>query len=307
MVRGWLAALLLAGCYSPTAGVGVPCSFQGNCPGDQVCIANTCEPPGGGQDAPLEVGDPDVIPDGTTNATWSTPTKVPGVNTASDEDDPSVTADRLTIVFGSNRNGNEDLFIGTRTTTASAFTVTSFDPLNSTSIESSPEISADGMTIYFTSNRNGANDIYFSFRIGPSWSPPSPVVQLSSQGDDSNLGVSPDGLTTIISRGNHMFIATRSSTFDIFTMPVAVPTLDITANVSAPSLTNGANAVYFHANNPRDLYVAHKQGPTNSPDFTPPVLIPELDTVTRDSSPFISADERYIVFGHDGDLFESTR
>jgi len=302
MVRGWLAALLVAGCYSPTAGVGVPCSLQGDCPGDQVCIANTCEPPGAGQDASLEVGDPDVIPDGATNATWSTPTEVPGVNTASDEDDPSITADRLTIVFASDRNGNEDLFIGTRTTTASAFTVSPLDPLNSTSVESSPEISADGMTIFFTSDRNGGNDVFFSFRIGPSWVPPSPVSQLSSTGDDSNVAISPDGLTAIVSRSNHMFVATRTSTVGPFDPPVAVPSLDITPNVSAPSLTNGANAVYLQANNPRDLYVARKQGP----DFTA-VPIPELNTTTRDSAPFISADERYIVFGHDGDLFESTR
>jgi len=244
-----------------------------------------------------------VIPDGPNGLLWSPPTKVPGVNTASDEDDPSITADRLTIVFGSGRNGNSDLFIGTRTTTAAAFTVTSLDVLNSPSIESSPEISADGMSIYFTSNRNGGNDVYFSFRIGTMWTPPSPVAQLTSPADDSNVGISPDGLTAIVSRGNNMFLATRTSTFDIFTMPVAAPALDVTANVSAPSMTNGANAVYFHANNPRDLYVSHRQGSS----FTTPVPISELDTVTRDSGPFISADERYLVFGHDGDIYESTR
>jgi len=43
---------LIAGCYSPHPAAGLPCTPEGLCPGDQVCIDQVCvEPSGGSADA----------------------------------------------------------------------------------------------------------------------------------------------------------------------------------------------------------------------------------------------------------------
>jgi Tol biopolymer transport system component len=79
--------------------------------------------------------------------------------------------------------------------------------------------------------------------------------------------------------------------------------LDVTGDVAAPSLTNDAATVYLHGGQPRDLYVAYKQGAS----FTTPVKITELNTGGRDAAPSISADGKRLLFERDGELYESSR
>jgi len=307
MCRG--AALLLlvvTGCYQPRAAAGGACSSDGRCPIGQTCVADLCELTGTGTiDAP-----PDDAIDATPPidaAPWSGATRVRGVNTSSVEDDPSWTADRLTIVFVSTRNGTADLFLGTRATTTDSFTVAPLDILNTTTAnENSPEISADGTTIYFTSDRLAAdsNDVYLSHRSGSTWTTPGIVHELSStHNDDSDVAISPDGLTAMVARDGQLMIATRSSIDGLFSAPVAVPSLNVDGGDAAPSITNRADAVYFHAGTIRDLYYARRDGDV----YTQPVPLTELNTSGRDSAPFVSADEHYLVWARADDLFEATR
>jgi hypothetical protein len=304
MRRLW-PMLLVAGCYQPHARPGAPCSVDDDCPSGQRCLATQCEPPGTAlADAPAAERDAAIPIDAPT---WGTPVRVRGVNSSSAEDDPSCTADRLTIVFVSNRNGGNDLFLGTRSSLAASFVVAPLDALNTaTTDESSPEITADGSTIYFTSDRvtAGSGDVYVSHRTGPGWSAPALVPELSSAQDDGDLAVSPDELTAIVARGGKLWLATRATAGEPWGTPAAVPSLAVPGNdAAAPSITNHADAVYFHAGAVRDLYYATRAGA----GFTTPVPITELDTAARDDAPFVSADEHLLLFARGGDLFETAR
>lgn len=153
-MRALLGLVLATGCYQPSAPTGAPCSGEGPCPSGQVCAAGRCELATSGPQVDAATG-----ADGGTGGAWAAPTLVPGLGSPSDDDDPSSTDNRLTIVFVSARNGNRDLFIGTRATTSASFVVAPLDALNSAADEGSPEISADGLLIYFTSDRAAADKI----------------------------------------------------------------------------------------------------------------------------------------------------
>jgi WD40 repeat protein len=311
-VRALAAVVALAGCYKPSPATGVPCTPEGQqCPGDQKCVDGIC---GGlpidaatGDDA--APGDDAAIdaPIDAPPAIWMGVKQVGGVNTSSDEDDPSFTPDRLTIVFTSERNGGlHDIFIGTRPNTNSDFTVIPVDAVNMASDENSPDISADGLTLYFTSDRlmAGSGDVYVSRRtaVTAAFGPPLLEPLLSAAGaDETDLAISPDGLTVIVSRDGAFLRATRAKVTDPWPAPVAIGNVNFGVDPAAPALATSGN-LYFHAGAQRDLFFARKNGAS----FDPPVPITELETAGRDSGPFVSPDEKHLMWARSGQIFEAT-
>jgi hypothetical protein len=298
--------LLVAGCYQPHVPLGAACSSDGSCPSGQTCVGGMCEPPGTLEpDAAIDVAAPIDAP-GDLPA-WPAGTRVPGVNSPAIEDDPSCTADRLTIVFQSNRDGTDDLFLGTRPSTTASFVVVPLDALNTaTADEGSPEINADGSTIYFVSDRvvAGSGDIYVSYNAQGVWSTPVIVPELSTAGNEGDVAISPDELTAMVSRSGNLSIATRTSTTAAFGPLVVVPSLTLPiGDLAGPSITNHADAVYAHGGTIRDLYYARRAGDA----YTPPAPIGEINTPGRDSAPFVSADEHYLLYAHANDIYETTR
>jgi Tol biopolymer transport system component len=98
------------------------------------------------------------------NAAFTSITLLSGVNVAGNQYDPSVTADALTLAFGSDRassDGTFDLFLATRSTVGDDFAnVTALSALNTSSDDQQPFLLPDGSALYFSSNRNGDSDIY---------------------------------------------------------------------------------------------------------------------------------------------------
>lgn len=299
----WAAVLLVAGCYAPSARPGSPCETDTQCPSELRCIDQICERPGTptSDAAPADADLPiDALVQG-----WSAPAALLGVNTDTVEDDPCLTANGLTLAFVSTRDGSPDIFLGTRDQLGQAFRVIPLTALNTGGDESSPEISADGTTIYFTSDRDstGSGDVFRSHLVDRGWTAPEKVVALSTAKNESDLAISPDGLTIVLARNNQLLLGTRATTTAEFGPLADVPVLDIAGSPAAPSITNRAGAVYFHAGAVRDLYVAHRTGET----FTSPQPIGELNSAGREDGPYISADERHLVFARDNDLYEVTR
>jgi hypothetical protein len=233
---------------------------------------------------------------------WSKPDAIPGVNSGSSEDDPSVTADRFTIVFTSNRGGNYDLYIGRRAALTDAFTVDPLTSLNSMSAETSPEISSDGKALYFISKRTGTNLVYRSTYDGATWADPKPASDLAAC-TGADVAISPDGLqllcTIATTSGNQVLHSTRASTTATWPTPTREAALEVTTDIAAPTLTNEGATIYLHAGNPRDLYV--------SIDFATPTRIEELASAGRDAAPFADATATHLAFNRDGDLYETSR
>lgn len=302
-----VAVAMVAACYSPAAPLGAPCGDDGDCPSGQRCTASACRLPGdpGIPDAALD----DAAPiDGGVRFGWGTATRVPGVNISGFSDsDPSMTEDRLTIAFTSSRpggEGNEDLYLGTRATVDAAFVVVALTNLNSVDYDASPELSSNGSALYFTSDRSGTLEVYRSLRgTGGVYGAPTLVGPLSGPGADSDLGISPDGLTAILARNSDFYESNRATTAEAWSAPRRIAELDLDANPAAPTLTNGAGELYFHAGTSRDIFVSFRAGTS----FTAPIAVSELNTGAREASPFIMPGGRRLLFERAGDIFEVTR
>lgn len=295
MSRALFVVTVVAGCYSPSIRDGAPCSPNGACPEGQQCYGGTCfaEAP---DDAATEALPPDTGP-----PAWSTPVKIPGVNTAGDERDPCMTADRLIILFAR----SNDIYIGTRTSVNDPFTVSPLDEVNSTGEEASPEIAENETAVYFTSDRlkPASRDVYRSVLQGGVLQPPTLIPELSSPtADDGDVAVSPDSLTVFVVRNNVFLKATRPTITSAWG-PLSTTGTAWGGDAAAPSI-NAAGDVYLHAKTPREILIS-RRGPSGYPT---PVTIPELDLpASREASPSVSADDQRLYFERDGDLYESHR
>jgi Tol biopolymer transport system component len=179
--------------------------------------------------------------------------------------------------------------------------------VDSTATEKSPELSADGTTLYFATNRGGNYDIYVSKLVGTVWSTPLIDGALSTAGNESDIAISPDGLTAAIVENvtaNHISIATRASTALPFGTPVVHTELEVTTDIAAPTITNGGAIIYFHVGATRDIYRALRKG---NGMYATPSPVTELNTAGRDAAPFVSADDKYMLFERSGDIYETSR
>jgi len=209
--------------------------------------------------------------------------------------------DGLTIVFISDRGGNPDIYMGTRTSTSQPFTVSALTALNSTGTESSPELSPSGTFLHFVSDRSGTNKTYSSQLSSGSFSTVTLESDLSPQGL-GDIAVSPDGLTAlyVVESGNNtLWKVTRSSVGGNFGNAVELTALEFSSDIAAPTLTNGGAVIYLHAHNPRDLFAWSGSGM--------PTAVTELNTPQRDSAPFINQTVTHIVYAHNNDIYEATR
>lgn len=278
-----------------------------------MCQAGLCVEPGGvladappATDAPADAPvapDADAPPDAAPLGPWGTPTEIE--LTVGGETDPSMSQDLRVMAFMS--EDDDDLYLGVRATPTGKMTTMPLDALNSTSNEKSPELSPDGRTLYFASNRGGDFDVYMSTFDNTTWSSPVLVPELSTADDDSDLAISPDGLTAIVivnGSTNVFAFHTRASTSDPWGPRVDHLELSVGTDPSAPSLTNGGEVVYLHRGSTRDIYVAYKQ---DDGTYTAPVPVDELNTSSRDAAPFVLPDNRHIVFERSADIYEASR
>lgn len=295
--------LLVAGCFDPSPTAGTPCSATGACPASLVCTGGFCLPPGSASDAPAN----------DAPLAWTAPIAIDELNTASRDSDPAITADGLEMFFSSSRPGGlgrDDIYWTERATPSSPWDPpTHLTVLATSSTELSVEITGDGQHLWFQSTRSGMGDIYTSDRTGNAWSPPALVNELSSPTEiEADFGVSPDGLAVILSRGDLgsrvLYIATRTSLASPWSTPVPLDDLNNAADdPSAPSLTNGAALVYFHADPVRNIYVATKIGA----GYGAPVPVSEVNTTVRDGCPYVPQSNDVLLFERAGDLYYSSR
>jgi Tol biopolymer transport system component len=119
----------------------------------------------------------------TTSDAFGTPVNLGAdVNSAAYDGGPDLSADRLTLVFDSFRDGGRggaDLYMATRTTTSAPFgaPVNLGSTINTSDWEFSPSLSSDGLALSFASNRPGGHggyDIWLSTRssLTATWGAP---------------------------------------------------------------------------------------------------------------------------------------
>ncbi len=139
----------------------------------------------------------------STTADWGTFTAVANLDSSSDEQDPHLDADQLTLWFA--RKGGidasalqYDVFYAMRPDAASQFGVpVAATSLNSTADEADVSLTRDGLVILFLSTRDSTRRVYYAVRgtRAQSFGSPLPLTALDSYSGSSlgNPFVAPDG------------------------------------------------------------------------------------------------------------------
>jgi len=142
----------------------------------------------------------------TKDDPWGVPVNLgPVVNSSVSDEHPSISADGLSLYFGSNRSGGkgaEDLWVTTRETKDSPWgkPVNLGSTVNSSYPDWDPDISADGLSLYFADylnprpGGNGGWDIYVATRLTlfDPWSEPmniGPIINSSANDACPNISI----------------------------------------------------------------------------------------------------------------------
>ena len=245
---------------------------------------------------------------------WSTPVPVAELNGPSIDQDPTLTADGLQVVFVSDRPGAlgaDDLWSATRATPGAPFGAPTLIPnVSSASSEQHPWISPDGLLMYFSSDRAGTSDIFVTVRASRTapWSTPSAVAELNTPSLEQVGGMTADLLTFAFvsdrsgpTTGRDIYISTRSTLTSPWSLPVVVTELATPGIESAPVFAGQGTAIYFVRDS--DLYVADRIGGA----IGAPRKIEELSTPSAEGDPHVTEDQRTLLFSRDADIYISTR
>lgn len=138
---------------------------------------------------------------GQPSGNFGDPTPILFVNSDSDDQNPSLTADGLALFFATDRDAprfREDIYTSTRASRLAAFARPErVAELSGPTKDGAPFISPDGLTIHFTSDRPGARrlDIWTATRPSRTapFSAPVHLPELASAADDEDPSISPDG------------------------------------------------------------------------------------------------------------------
>lgn len=189
----------------------------------------------------------------------------------------------------------------------------------------------NGKTLYFTSRRsnttggglNPDDQLYFedTYRVTwddseNSWSEPSnDLGKLNSDGFDALNYISPDGLYAVMTLNTTATEAKKTTkgsdicelkknTKDAWNTPKAIANKSINTSYfeGSATLTADGNTMYFVSDrkgekSSTDIYVVEKNGKAWG---TAKPLPATINTVGRETTPFITADGRFLFFSSDG-------
>lgn len=185
----------------------------------------------------------------------------------------TMTADGLSAVVASERNGSEgmsDVWIATRTSTQApfgTFSQTGVANVNTSNAELDPELSADGLHLYFARSNSGAQRIAMAERpsTASSFGSPQDVNGVNTDVGDADPTLSADERVIVwASRrtggvGNvDLYYASRAGNTGAFPNAKLVPTVNTTFDDSDPALSADGCRLYFASfrTNDWELYVA---------------------------------------------------
>jgi len=238
----------------------------------------------------------------------SLPGSSSAVNSPAVDGCASHSPDGLTLVFNSNRGGNQDLYMANRSSTSEGFgaPVRLPDPVNTSANESCPTV-GNGNRLYFSSDRDDpAYDIYVSKRGPNGWSEPQnlgPNINTDGWLDESAAFYED-------SAGNQvMLFSSRQGSGagdgNIYESVNGGPKSLVAggANSSAsdnrPSVTRDGLTIFFDSTRAGslggpDLYYAVRS--KTSEPFGPAIHLGGLSSSAFDARAYISKDGSFLTF-----------
>ncbi len=207
----------------------------------------------------------------STSVGFGSATAMTSVNSTSQDYNPTLSSDGLTLFFDSTRSGSH-IWVATRSSTVASFGTPSLvATVNSNAADVQPFITADGQELWFTSNRAGglgAYDIYRAVKSGNAFGTPEAITALSSASDEVLPVLSADKLTAYFASDRaggtgsvDIWVSHRSTTADGFPTPTPVTELNSTA-IDYPGWISPDNCRFYLSSNrgtDYEVYVATRQ------------------------------------------------
>ncbi len=254
---------------------------------------------------------------------WSAPVNLgPVVNSAVRDDNPTLSADGLSLYFGSDRPGgvgNLDVWVTRRASRDGPWEppVNLGPPVNTPFIDGAPSLSPDGHLLFIHSNRPGAVglfDIWVAHRSGSKdeedWETPVNLGTDVNSADDEQgpeYVASDGGGALYFNRGNQALqlsdLYRAEVRRDGRTEGPAQPVTELNApafNDAAPGVRADAREILFWSTRPVslggiDIWVSTRQS-ANHPWSAPENAGPPLNTELADLHPELSQDARTLFF-----------
>jgi len=207
----------------------------------------------------------------TKDDEWGSPMNLgPTVNTSGLDRCPSISADGLSLFFGSKRAGgagNMDVWVTTREMGRPWGAPVNLGPtVNGSSADCDPSISSDGLSLFFRSSAPGGfgrQDLWVTTRAtsDDDWGPPAPVnlgPTVNSASKDYDPSISSDGLTLFFHSDrpggygkDDIYVTMRATTSDPWSMPMNLgPTINRSSVEGAPSISGDGSTLYFSSKRP---------------------------------------------------------
>jgi len=233
--------------------------------GLELCFGS--KRPGGSGDYDLWVTTRD-----TKDDEWDPPMNLgPTVNTSDVDRCPSISADGLSLFFGSRKRaggaGRDDVWVTTRDTKDDPWgaPVNLGRTVNGSSGECDPSISSDGLSLFFRARQPWGNrqDLWVTTRAtsDDDWGPPvnlGPTVNSASS--EYGPSISADDLKLFFRSDRpgygdpDLYVTMRATTSDPWSMPLNLgPTVNSSSVDGAPSISDDGSTLFFQPDRPGGL------------------------------------------------------
>lgn len=250
------------------------------------------------------------------DAPWGEPTPI---SIPQSGDDPTLTGDLLELYINI---ASSEIHVSKRASADAPWPPPELVAELGAFTNTTPEVTADGLALYIATGRPGtlgSNDIWVATRSSRAlpFDAPAHVMELNSPQADRGGTTSADGLVLVFDSQRNggtdddLFLATRTSTSVRWEPPVELAELNVAGfNDEAGILSPDGLRLYFDSNRSGnyELYLARRA--SRDEVFTTAEPIAELNSASQDVDPWISTDERRIVFYSSrlgGRLWEATR
>lgn len=260
---------------------------------------------------------------GALALTFSDPVAIPELAAEGfADDDPSFTSDRRELYFNSNRSGEPfQTFRSTRLCPGDPWGAPAEVLELSTPEESTtPRISPNGLVLLLSYGDlvNKQFDIFMSIRAtrDEPWPTPEAMPELNTVAPDRPNWVSDDGLRagldSDVSGAGDLFVAERGAVGDSWPVPAPLDDLNTTLSELSGWQSPDRLTIYFAGavtGRGSDLFRARRAAPTDP--WGPREALDELNTDENENDPWVSPDERYIMFSRSVDgnprIFHASR
>lgn len=273
---------------------------------------------GGANDPPPNTAGAPPLDLAPSWGTFTTPVPIPALDLEGvEDDDPSVTADRLELYFDSNRPGSSgggDIWVSRRSRSDEPWGPP--EPLvdvNSENEETTPSISADGLVLHFASNRaggSGLRDVWVTSRSSREepWSTPVNVEEINSEIIDGAPHVDASGLRLVFTRfvegaGDELFAAQRATPSDPWSEPQPITEINGPGKQGEGQwLLEGRLLVWTGRDAETDTTSFYWAGRASEDvPLAPGGQLTGLNSEHNDTDSFFVPDRSYVVFASDRD------